>query len=62
MERELTDRDIALAMAHHGGGFVSALAKAYLCADDVNAFRLRSEFSDLWTRYRNVAQSKAVDR
>ena len=41
----------AQMMEQEGGGFASALAKAYYLADSANAMRLRLAFFDMFEKY-----------
>lgn len=55
----MTDHEIALAMATYGGGFARKFAAAFLAADDVNRYRLREAFPELFMEYGRLAQLKA---
>ena len=50
-EYEITEYDLLVAMQRFGGGFASALAVAWMRADQNNAAKLRREFSDLLNSY-----------
>jgi hypothetical protein len=60
----MTDHDLATvdAMIRFGGGFVSALGKAWIRADADNARRLRAAFPEYWQQYQDLAQTKAKGR
>lgn len=40
-----------LAAGHHGGGFIKALAYAWLCGDAANRRRIESTFPEVVTKY-----------
>lgn len=44
------------AMRLYGGGFVSALANAWLAADPVNQARLEAAFADKFAEFRKAAE------
>lgn len=48
----LHEIDLLKAMKNHGGGFASALAVAWIRADNGNRHKLRAEFADLLYSYR----------
>jgi hypothetical protein len=49
------DAEIIEAMIRLGGGFVSALGRAWQRADPQNAARLRVAFPEYWQKYRDLA-------
>ena len=51
-----TKNEITRAMAKYGGGFVKALAKAAMTADELNHDRLQAAFPEIWDQYRDLAE------
>ena len=50
-----TEAEIIAAMKELGGGFVKALAEAYLRGDHNNRFTIRSAFREYWDKYAAMA-------
>jgi hypothetical protein len=59
----MTDEDLHVvdAMIRFGGGFVSALGKAWIRADADNERRLRAAFPEVWREYQQVAALKRAN-
>lgn len=53
----IADPDVLDLMEQQGGGFVSALAKAWSRADSENSFRLMAAFGATYDRYAAQARS-----
>lgn len=51
-------RKVAAAMIKHGGSFVAALGEALSKADGENATRIKAAFSEYWSEYLNVYNTK----
>jgi len=45
---------VGCAMRTYGGGFVSALGKALLCADEHNQQRIKNGFPEYWEEYKKI--------
>ena len=61
-ERATWDHRAAELMEKVGGGFASALARAYFRADGDNQARILGAFPDLFQRYRDwAAEAAPVD-
>jgi len=46
-----TKDEVLTAMAHYGGSFAKALAKAYWVADADNRHRIETTWADLFAKY-----------
>jgi hypothetical protein len=57
---EQQEDDIIAAMLNFGGGFVVALARAYIKADAHNRERIRTAFPEYWQHYVELAQRARV--
>ena len=51
----MTDWEIIHAMLVYGGSFVQALARAWQAADQVNQYKLKRAFPELWELYADMA-------
>ena len=49
---------VVQAMRRFGGGFVKALAEAYLHADEDNQARIRATWPEYWESYRQMAAAR----
>ena len=47
--------DVYKAMLKYGGGFVMALAEAFVHADENNLDRLKTAFPEIWRSYKSMA-------
>ena len=58
-----SEYDVIEAMERFGGSFVSALAKAWRAADEINKAKLREAFPNYWEQYHAMVSAKwARDR
>lgn len=48
-------------MMVYGGGFVQALGRALMHADDRNTVRIINAFPDYWAQYLNIDKYKELD-
>lgn len=55
IEQWEVDRQVIRAMQRYGGGFIHALAEAFLHADANNRHRLKSAFPEYWSKYSEMA-------
>jgi hypothetical protein len=56
----MTDEELVIveAMIVYGGGFVSALGRAWRLADVWNQAKLKEAFLEYWQQYRDLAAIK----
>jgi hypothetical protein len=55
------DFQILKSMETRGGNFVSSLAKAAYCADDLNLERIKIAFHETWEKHRRWSEESPVD-
>jgi hypothetical protein len=63
-EIEITDYDVAEAMAVYGGSFIKNLAGCVRTADAINLAKIKATWPEYWATYTNIAlktKSQPVD-
>jgi len=58
MTKTTGDLNTITAMSRFGGSFASALANAFLRADDVNFARLKEAFPEMWEKYTSLGEKQ----
>lgn len=52
-----SDRRVLYAMQRFGGGFIQALAEAFLHADQQNRAKIKATWPEYWSKYSEMAKS-----
>lgn len=53
---QMNDMKVIECMQKYGGGFMKALAEAFLKADPINRWKIKGAFDDEWEEYRTMAE------